>query len=100
MPRFLSSLAILILSAFAGAVADDGGNLLIDGRFDADQTDFPEFWTSSSATHVVYDRSGGPLRRRASIGLRGEGAKTGVNRWLEYLDQHAPENQLVKRGSK
>ena len=53
-------------------------NLLIDGSFDADQVEFPEFWSAFSARDVSYDRVGGPGGKNDSIGLLGKdaGAKT------------------------
>ncbi|MFH1922058.1 MAG: hypothetical protein ABIP48_19505, partial [Planctomycetota bacterium] len=49
MKPFLALLGIAILSSsLEGAVAE-GENLLINGGFDAEQVDFPEFWSLSSA---------------------------------------------------
>jgi hypothetical protein len=83
MFRLLTPPVIVILLCWVDSARVEGAsveaeNLLIDGRFDADQVDFPEFWSRSSATDVVFDRVGGPEGRTASIGLRGEGAVSGT----------------------
>ncbi len=68
---------ILLASSVEGAVAE-GENLLINGRFDADQVDFPEFWSPSSAKNVIYDRIGGPEGKKPSIVLKAAGAASGT----------------------
>ncbi len=83
MMRLLRSTAVAVLLCGVGvgaasAAATQDGNLLIDGRFDTDQPDFPEFWSRSSTTNIVYDRTGGPEGKLAAIGLRGEGPTTGT----------------------
>lgn len=83
MRRRLLSLAIANLlcwgpAALVATQRSAAENLLIDGSFDAEQADFPEFWSASSARDVVYDRHGGPGGQTASIGLLGTeaGSKT------------------------
>ena len=78
MKPFLTLLGIAILSsAVQGAVAE-GENLLINGRFDAEQVDFPEFWSPSSARNVFYDRAGGPEGKKPAVVLKGDGAAPGT----------------------
>ena len=75
--RYPLSLAIVFLLCCVDASSADDGNLLIDGSFDTDPVDFPEFWSRSSVANIVYDRVGGP-EGRASVGLRGDGTATGT----------------------
>ena len=78
MKPFLALLGIVILSSsLEGAVAE-GENLLINGRFDAEQVDFPEFWSPSSTKHVIYNRVGGPEGKKPSIVLKSDGATPGT----------------------
>jgi len=73
MKPFLSLLTIAILtSSVEGAVAE-GENLLVNGRFDAEQLGFPEFWNPSSTKNVIYRRNGGPEGKKASIVLKSDG---------------------------
>ena len=67
--------AALSFPALAAATEDE--NLLVNGRFDAEQVAFPEFWTPSSFTKgVVYQRTGGPGGRKPAIVLQGGGDAT------------------------
>ncbi len=78
MKPFLTLLGIVILtSSVAGAVAE-GENLLINGRFDAEQVDFPEFWSPSSAKNVFYDRVGGPDGKMPAVVLKADGSVPGT----------------------
>ena len=78
MKPLLALLGIAILSSsLEGAVAE-GENLLINGGFDAEQVDFPEFWSPSSAQNVIYNRVGGPEGKKPSIVLKSDGATTGT----------------------
>ena len=78
MKPFLTLWGIFILcSSLQGAVAE-GENLLINGRFDAEQVDFPEFWSPSSAKSVLYDRVGGPEGKTPAVVLRGDPGTPGV----------------------
>ncbi len=73
MRSFLTLLGIAILSSsLEGAVAE-GENLLINGTFDAEQVDFPEFWSRSSVKNVFYDRVGGPEGKKPSVVLKADG---------------------------
>ena len=73
MKPFLALLGLALLSSsLEGAVAE-GENLLINGTFDAEQVDFPEFWSRSSAKNVVYDRVGGPEGKKPSVVLKSDG---------------------------
>lgn len=73
MRRFLVLLAIAVLpSSLHGEVAE-GENLLINGTFDAEQVEFPEFWSRSSVKNVVYDRVGGPEGKKPSVVLKSDG---------------------------
>ncbi len=78
MRPLMTLLAIAILApSLEGAVAE-GENLLINGNFDAEQVDFPEFWSPSSAQNVFYDRSGGPKGRTAAVILKSDGTTSGT----------------------
>ena len=37
-----------------------GDNLLVNGKFDADQEDFPPFWANQASRYLSYNPSGGP----------------------------------------
>jgi hypothetical protein len=73
--RILCLGLVAVASATLAAVAP-GENLLLNGAFDAEQVDFPEFWTPGSAKAVFYERSGGPEGKRAAVVLRGGGARS------------------------
>ncbi len=79
----LTLLAVAVLSltleraVSEGAVAE-GENLLINGGFDAEQLDFPEFWSPSPAKYVSYHRTGGPEGKKASVVLRSDGTVPGT----------------------
>jgi len=63
---------LLTLVTVSPTAVGEGENLLVNGRFDAEQVAFPEFWTPSSSTRgVVYQRTGGPEGRKPAIVLRG-----------------------------
>jgi len=73
MKTFLALLAVACLPLVAPRAARGSENLLVNGRFDAEQVAFPEFWTSSSSTKgVVYQRTGGPEGRMPAIVLKGD----------------------------
>jgi len=55
-----------------------GENLLLNGTFDAEQVDFPEFWSRGSAKAVFFERTGGPEGKKAAVTLRGSGAGSGA----------------------
>jgi len=78
MKRFLAVVGLLLASIPAGAVVAQGENLLINGSLDAEQVEFPEFWSPSSAKDVLYRRTGGPEGKRPAIVLRGDGATPGT----------------------
>lgn len=79
MRFFLALLGVAILSSsLEGAVAE-GENLLINGGFDAEQVDFPEFWSPTPAKSVIYDRVGGPEGKKPSVKLKGSGASGTVS---------------------
>lgn len=66
--------AVLVGVVTPTIAAAQGENLLINGRFDAEQVAFPEFWTPSSSTQgVAYQRAGGPERRMPAVVLQGDG---------------------------
>ncbi|NLS95237.1 MAG: hypothetical protein GXX96_24025 [Planctomycetaceae bacterium] len=72
MKPFLALLGAAVLSASLQGAVTEGENLLINGGFDAEQVDFPEFWSPSSARNVVYDRSGGPDGKKAAVILKSD----------------------------
>ncbi len=61
----------LLSSELVAAVAP-GENLLINGTFEAEQVDFPEFWSPSSAKSVSFLRTGGPEGKKAAVVLKGD----------------------------
>ncbi len=78
MRLLLTLLGIVIPASFLQAAVGEGENLLINCSFDAEQVDFPEFWSPSSARNVFYDRAGGPDGKKAAVILRGDGTKSGT----------------------
>ncbi len=76
LPRFLAVSLLVSAWAVLGQVAP-GENLILNGDLEADQVDFPLFWTRNNTECVIYNASGGP-GGRASITLRakeGEGGE-------------------------
>ncbi|MDD4872746.1 MAG: hypothetical protein PHR77_19510, partial [Kiritimatiellae bacterium] len=67
----------VILASSVNAAVSEGENLLMNGTFDAEQVDFPEFWNPSSTKNVVYHRAGGPGGKKASIVLKNDGILPG-----------------------
>ena len=78
MKRLLATLGIALVSSWAEAAVAEGENLLVNGGFDAEQVDFPEFWNPSSGRNVVYHRAGGPEGKKASIVLQSDGTMSGT----------------------
>lgn len=77
MKAFMVFLGVATVSLPALAAVSEGENLVVNGRFDAEQVVFPEFWTPSSSTKgVVYQRSGGPEGRKPAVALQGDGGAT------------------------
>jgi hypothetical protein len=68
---------VILASCAAGAVAE-GENLLINGGFDAEEANFPEFWSPSSTRDVICCRNGGPEGNKASIVLKSDGSTPGT----------------------
>ncbi|OGV71799.1 MAG: hypothetical protein A3K19_08530 [Lentisphaerae bacterium RIFOXYB12_FULL_65_16] len=77
MKHCLALLGVAILASTAGAAVGEGENLLVNGAFDAEQVEFPEFWEPSSAKTVSYYRTGGPEGKKASIVLHDDGTGPG-----------------------
>lgn len=78
IPAWLMILSMLLVSpAVRGAVAE-GENLLINGTLDAEQVDFPEFWSPSSDREVFHRPAGGPGGKLPSVLLKGDGAGPGT----------------------
>ena len=78
MKPFLTLLAITILPSSADGAVAKGENLLVNGRLEAEQVDFPEFWSSSSAKNVFYRRTGGPKGKTAALVLKSDGTMHGT----------------------
>ena len=78
MKLFLALLGVAILTSPLAGDVDEGENLLINGSFDADQVDFPEFWSPSSTKNVEYNRGGGPEGKKPSIVLKSDEATPGT----------------------
>ncbi len=77
MRMLLTLLGIALLSTSVHAAVAAGENLLINGRFDAEQVEFPEFWSPSSAKNVFYDRVGGPEGEQPAVVLKIDGDTPG-----------------------
>lgn len=77
MKKFFALLGVAVLSTSVQAAVAAGENLLINGAFDAEQVDFPEFWNPSSSKQAVFLRTGGPGGKKAAIALRSDGAAPG-----------------------
>ena len=77
MKTWFALWGVTLLSATAHAAVAAGENLLINGTFDAEQVEFPEFWSPSSAKTVSFLRTGGPEGKKAAIVLKGDGSLTG-----------------------
>jgi hypothetical protein len=71
-------LGIAILSSSLEDAVTESENLLINGSFDAEQVDFPEFWSPSSTKNVIYSRVGGPEGKKPSIVLKSGGRALGT----------------------
>ena len=78
MKPFLALLSVVILSSCVEGAVAEGENLLINGRFDAEEVEFPEFWSPSSAKDVIYNRVGGPEGKKPSVVLKSGDAKSGT----------------------
>ena len=61
MKGFIVFLGVATLSLPAFAAVTEGENLLVNGSFDAEQVDFPEFWTPI----LFHQGRGLPAHRRA-----------------------------------
>ena len=72
MKKLLVLLSIAVLSSSVYSAVDVGENLIINGSFDAEQVDFPEFWDLSSAKSVHYLRTGGPDGKKPAVVLIGD----------------------------
>jgi len=78
MKTSLVLLTVACLPLVTPRAARGGENPLVNGRFDAEQVAFPEFWTPSSSTKgVVYQRTGGPEGRMPAIVLKGDTQASG-----------------------
>lgn len=78
MKRILACLAAVSFSFAAQAAVGEGENLLINGTFETEQADLPEFWSPSSARNVFCHRAGGPEGRLASVVLQSDGSTGGT----------------------
>nr|MCR4574275.1 carbohydrate binding domain-containing protein [Lentisphaeria bacterium] len=52
--------SLCLLGMAAIAQVKPGDNLLVNGKFDADQEDFPPFWANQASRYLSYNPSGGP----------------------------------------
>jgi len=73
MKKILVLLGIAVLSNPLNASVTQGENLLLNGTFEAEQVDFPEFWSPSSSKNVFFLRTGGPEGKQAAITLKSDG---------------------------
>ena len=88
MKKFFAFLGAAVLSSSVQAAVAAGENLLINGAFDAEQVDFPEFWNPSSSKQAVFLRTGGPGGKKAAILL------VFANKliyWMHGAEGHAEE---------
>jgi len=67
-----------LLASGGQAVVEAGENLILNGAFEAEQIEFPEFWSASSTKNVVFLRTGGPEGKKAAIGLTSDGSVFGT----------------------
>lgn len=65
----LAVIAAAVYSGRARAAVAEGENLLINGTFEAEQVEFPEFWTPSNMKQVRFLRTGGPEGKMAAVVL-------------------------------
>ena len=74
----------VLASAFCLAAVKPGENLLLNGRLECDQVDFPPFWKaySLSSNSMKWHSSGGP----------------GGLPYISVLDQKAPDVRLYQYG--
>ena len=84
MKPCISLLYAIILTVSAtvsvNAAVSEGENLLLNGSFNAEQVDFPGFWTPSNAKDVAFERAGGPEGKKASVVLKNDsGTPCSVN---------------------
>ncbi|NLG13381.1 MAG: hypothetical protein GX561_04150 [Lentisphaerae bacterium] len=56
----IQSLFLLLSTCLLFAEVNPGDNILLNGRLEADQADFPVFWSSTRPENVVYNTSDGP----------------------------------------
>lgn len=82
--RTASLLAAVFASAFCLAAVKPGENLLLNGRLECDQVDFPPFWKaySLSSSHLKWHPSGGP----------------GGLPYISVLGQKAPDVRMYQYG--
>ena len=82
--RTASLLAAAFASALCLAAVKPGENLLLNGRLECDQVDFPPFWKvySLSSSHLKWHPSGGP----------------GGLPYISVLGQKAPDVRLYQYG--
>lgn len=78
MKRILACLAVASFSFVARSAVGEGENLLINGTFDTEQADLPQFWSPSSSRHVLCHPAGGPEGRTASVVLHSDGSVPGT----------------------
>lgn len=71
-------LAWLLAAGVARAAVGAGENLLINGTFEAEQSEFPEFWTPSSSKAVRFLRTGGPGGGTGAVALKDGGPLAGT----------------------
>jgi len=77
MKKVFVLLSVAFLAAATHAAVAAGENLLVNGSFDAEQVDFPEFWSPSSSKNVLFLRTGGPEGKKAALVLKNDGAAPG-----------------------
>ncbi len=76
MKNVFMFMGVALLSAATHAAVAVGENLLLNGTFEAEQVDFPEFWSPSSAKAVGFLRTGGPEGKQAAVVLKGDASAT------------------------
>lgn len=79
MKTIFMLLGVVGMSIAAHAAVAVGENLILNGSFDAEQVDFPEFWSPSSSKHVRFQRTGGPEGKKAAVVLSSDGSASEVS---------------------
>lgn len=109
---FGAILGFLMAVAVVKAAVAPGENLVLNGNFEADQLDFPQFWGASSQSVVSYSPTAGPesvgaitFRNHAAQQLSGNVRQHGINlvsgetyrvtAWIKTVDFKSSFNGVI-----